>query len=409
MTRSVYDVEAIRADFPILKTRIDGPPLVYLDTGASAQKPRAVIDAMTHMMETDYANVHRGAYALSERSTQIYENARKAVATFVNARQPEEIVFTLNATDAINLVANTFGTAMLKPGQAVLISEMEHHSNIVPWQMLRDAHGTRLLVCPILDDGSLDMDAFERLVQDNVGLVAITQTSNVLGTIPPVRDIIRLAHGVGAKVLLDGCQGIVHGPVDVQALDVDFYAFSAHKLYGPTGLGVLYGKHDVLSALPPWRGGGDMIETVTFERSTWAPPPARFEAGTPPIIQAAGITAAIAYVSALGADAITRHETDLLAYATQSLTDIKGLRLIGTSPQKAAVLSFLVDGTHPHDLGMILGARGVCVRVGHHCAEPLMARLGISGTVRASLGLYTNRADIDALAKGLQSAIALFA
>lgn len=409
MTPRSYDVEKIRSDFPILGTRVDGHPLVYLDTGASAQKPRAVIDAMTHMMEADYANVHRGSYALSERSTHIYEAARKRIATYLNARRPEEIVFTLNATDAINLVANTFGASVLKPGQAVLISQMEHHSNIVPWQMVRDARGVRLLVCPILDDGTLDMDAFERLVQDNVGLVAITQTSNVLGTIPPVDDIIRQAHAVGAKVLLDGCQGIVHGPVDVQALDVDFYVFSAHKLYGPTGLGVLYGKHQLLSALPPWRGGGDMIETVTFERSTWAPPPARFEAGTPPIVQTAGIAAAIDYVSALGAEAIAHHEADILAHATACLSDIKGLRLIGTSPRKAAVLSFLVNGVHPHDLGMILGARGVCVRVGHHCAEPLMNRLGIPGTVRASLGLYTNRDDINALVKGLQSAIALFA
>ncbi|MBE1237686.1 cysteine desulfurase [Phaeovibrio sulfidiphilus] len=408
MSPTAYDVDAVRADFPILSQSWNGRPLVFLDTGASAQKPRAVIDAMTRMMENDYANVHRGSYWLSERSTAVYEGARDTVARFLNAASSDEIVFTLNGTDAINLVANTWGRTNVGPDRAILISEMEHHANIVPWQMLRDATGARLLVCPILDDGSLDMEAYARLLQDNpVALVAITQTSNVLGTVTPAAEIVRLAHEAGARVLLDGCQGIVHGPVDLQALDVDFYVFSAHKLYGPTGLGVLFGKSELLEAMPPWRGGGDMIETVTFEHTTWARPPARFEAGTPAIVEAAGLTAAIEYINALGPDAIRAHESALLAYATEALGEIEGLVLYGRAPEKSAVLSFTIDGIHAHDLGMLLGESGVCVRVGHHCAMPLLKRLGVTATTRASLGCYTNTADIDALVVALKKARSL--
>ncbi|WP_041794512.1 aminotransferase class V-fold PLP-dependent enzyme [Pararhodospirillum photometricum] len=405
-----YDVEAVRADFPVFQLRVHGDkPVIYLDSGASAQKPRAVIDAMTRMMETEYANVHRGTYWLSEQATTAYEASRETVRRFLNAARGEEIVFTMGATDALNLVAQSYGRGVLQPGQAVLISAMEHHSNIVPWQMLRDEKGIALKVCPITDDGALDRDAFARLLTPEVGLVAITQTSNVLGTVTPAADIIRQAHAVGARVLLDGCQGVVHGPVDVQALDVDFYVFSAHKLYGPTGLGVLYAKHELLERMPPWRGGGDMIRSVTFERSEWADPPAKFEAGTPPIVQAVGLAAAIDYVSSLGLPAIARHEADLLSYATQQLCAVPGLRLYGTAPGKVAVLSFTLDGIHPHDMAALLDRQGVCLRVGHHCAQPLMERLGVSATARASLGLYNQRSDIDALVRGLDLVRSFFA
>ncbi|GEO80426.1 aminotransferase class V-fold PLP-dependent enzyme [Pararhodospirillum oryzae] len=405
-----FDVEAARADFPVFQKKVHGSkPIIYLDSGASAQKPRAVIDTMVQMMEGEYANVHRGTYWLSERATVRYEQARETVRRFVNAARPEEIVFTMGATDAINLVAQTHGRAHLGPGDAVLITEMEHHSNIVPWQMLRDEKGVTLKVCPITDEGALDLEAFDRLMTPEVKLVAFTQTSNVLGTVPPARRLIDRAHAQGALVLMDGCQGVVHGGVDVQALDVDFYVFSGHKLYGPTGIGVLYARHALLEAMPPWRGGGDMIASVSFERSEWAAPPAKFEAGTPNIVQAIGLAAAIDYVTGLGQAAIAAHEADLLTYAVQALSSVPGLRLYGTAPGKVAVISFTLDCAHPHDMATVLDQSGVCIRVGHHCAQPLMGRLGVSATARASLGLYNTRADIDALVRGLETVRSFFA
>jgi cysteine desulfurase/selenocysteine lyase len=405
----VFDPEAARDDFPILARLVHGKPLVYLDTGASAQKPRQVLDAMARAQTECYANVHRGAYWLSETATSRFEAARETVRGFVNAGDEREIVFTANATDSINLVAQTWGRANLGPGDAILITELEHHANIVPWQMLRDEKGIELRVAPITDDGALDMAGFERLLDERVKLVAVAHCSNVLGTILPVADIVARAHAVGARVLLDGSQAVVHGPVDVRALDCDFYAFTGHKLYGPTGIGVLFGKLDLLEAMPPWKGGGDMIESVTFEKTTYAAPPARFEAGTPPIVEAIGLAAAVDYVQAIGMAAIAAHEADLLRYAMQQLASVEGLTVHGTAPHKAAVLSFTVDGLHPQDLAMVLDRSGLCLRAGHHCAEPLMRRLGVAGTIRASFGLYNTRSDVDVLTGALEKARNLLA
>jgi cysteine desulfurase/selenocysteine lyase len=399
---TVYDVEAYRADFAVFSKDVRGKPVVYLDSGASAQKPRAVIQRMVDMYEGEYANVHRGAYWLSERSTTLYEEARETVRAFINAGRPEEVVFTMGATDAINLVAMTFGRGLLKEGDEIIVTELEHHSNIVPWQILRDDKGIVLKFAPITDAGELDMPAFEALLTDRTKLVCMAHTSNVLGTILPVEAVIEKAHAVGARVLLDGCQGIVHCPVDVQALDVDFYVFSSHKLYGPTGVGVLFAKYELLEAMPPYRGGGDMIASVTKEKSEWAEPPAKFEAGTPPIVQAVGLAAAIDYVTGIGMEAIAAHEHDLLLYATQKMASVPGLRIIGTAPNKAAVISFTMDCAHPHDMATILDRAGVCIRVGHHCAQPLMDRLGVSATARASFGLYNTRADVDAFVAALE-------
>jgi cysteine desulfurase/selenocysteine lyase len=398
----VYDVDAYRADFPVFSKDIRGKQVVYLDSGASAQKPQVVLDRMMEVYAGEYANVHRGAYWLSERSTTLYEEARETVRAFINAEKAEEVVFTMGATDAINLVAMTFGRGLLTAGDEVIITELEHHSNIVPWQMLRDDKGIVLKFAPITDAGELDMPAFEALLTDKTKLVAMAHTSNVLGTILPVEKVIEKAHAVGARVLLDGCQGIVHCPVDVQALDVDFYVFSSHKLYGPTGVGVLYAKYALLDAMPPFRGGGDMIASVTKEKSEWAEPPAKFEAGTPPIVQAVGLGAAINYVTAIGMDAIAAHEHDLLLYATQRMASVPGLTIHGTAPNKAAVISFTMESAHPHDMATILDRAGVCIRVGHHCAQPLMERLGVSATARASFGLYNTRADVDAFVKALE-------
>ncbi|MBB4265354.1 cysteine desulfurase [Roseospira visakhapatnamensis] len=406
---AVFDPEAARADFPILARTMHGKPLVYLDTGASAQKPRAVLDAMARAHTECYANVHRGAYWLSEEATSRFEAARETVRGFLNAADPREIVFTANATDAINLVAQTWGRTHLGPGDAVLISELEHHANIVPWQMLRDEKGFELRVAPITDDGTLDMAGFARLLDERVKLVAMAHCSNVLGTILPVAEITRRAHAVGARVLLDGSQAVVHGAVDVQAIGCDFYAFTGHKLYGPTGIGVLYGRLDLLESMPPWKGGGDMIESVTFETTTFAPPPARFEAGTPPIVEAVGLAAAIDYVRGHGMEAIAAHEADLLRYAMQRLASVEGLTIHGTAPHKAAVVSFSLTGAHPHDLATLLDRSGLCLRAGHHCAQPLMARLGVTGTIRASFGLYSTRADVDALVGALERARTILA
>lgn len=403
-----FDVEAVRADFPILSRTVHGKPLAYLDTGASAQKPAVVLDVMRRAYEEEYANVHRGAYWLSERSTLAYEAARRKVQGFLNAASEREIILTRGATEAINLVANSYGRAFLKPGDEIILTELEHHSNIVPWQMLRDQLGLVLKVAPVRDDGSLDLDAFSDLLTPRTRLVAVAHVSNVLGTVLPVRDICSRAHAVGAVVLVDGCQGVVHQGVDVQELGCDFYVFSAHKLYGPTGVGVLWGRETLLDRMPPWMGGGDMISSVTFEKSEWASLPAKFEAGTPPIVQAIGLGAAIDYVAGIDRGAVLDHETDLLSFTMEALSDLGGLTVHGTTAGKAGLVAFSTTWAHPHDLATVLDRQGVCVRAGHHCAQPLMARLGVSSTTRASFGLYTNRADIDAFIKALRLARDLF-
>ena len=400
-TAAPFDVESARADFPILSRTVHGKPLAFLDSGASAQKPRAVIDAIARCYEAEYANIHRGVYELSAKSTEAYEGARARVQCFVNARSVSEIVFTKGATEAINLVATSWGGAFLREGDEVVLSALEHHANIVPWQLLRERTGIVLKVVPTNERGDFLLDAYEALVGPRTRLVALTHVSNALGTVTPADEIVRIAHGRGALVLLDGAQGIVHCPVDVQAMDVDFYCFSGHKLYGPSGIGVLYGKEALLAAMPPYQGGGDMIERVTFERTSFAPPPARFEAGTPPIAGAVGLHAALDYVASFDAAAVAAHERDLLTYATERLSAHNDIRLYGTAPGKAAIISFTMDGVHPHDIGTILDRAGVAVRVGHHCAQPLMDHFGIAGTVRASFGLYNTRADVDCLIDGL--------
>lgn len=403
-----YDVESVRADFPIFKETVHGKPLCFLDSGASAQKPKVVIDAMRRQYEAEYANVHRGAYAFSENITAAYEASREKVRAFLNAPSERNIIFTGNTTSAINLVANSFGRGLMKAGDEVIISDMEHHSNIVPWQLLRDAVGVELKVCPITDEGELRMDVLAGMLSERTKLVAITHVSNVLGTVTPVDRIIEMAHAAGARVLLDGSQAVMHMPVDVQALDVDFYVFTGHKLYGPTGIGVLYGKEDVLDAMPPFMGGGDMISTVAYEGSTWAELPAKFEAGTPPIVQAIGLGAAIDYVTGIGLERIGRHEADLLQYATQRLSSIDGLTIYGRAAHKTAVVSFTLGDAHPHDIATIVDREGVCVRAGHHCAEPLMHRFGVTGTTRASMGMYNTRGEIDTLAMALEKVKRIF-
>ncbi|MFQ5954143.1 MAG: cysteine desulfurase [Kiloniellales bacterium] len=403
-----YDVDRLRADFPILGREVRGRPLVFLDSAASAQKPRHVIDTLRSVYESEYANVHRGVYFLSERCTARYEGARDTVRRFLNAAHRHEIIFTRSATEAINLVAASYGRRFLKEGDAVVVSTMEHHSNIVPWQLLRDEKGLELKVAPISDDGEFLLDEFAKLLGPRTKLVAVTHTSNVLGTVTPAREIVRLAHEAGAKVLFDGAQAAVHRPVDVQELDCDFYVFTGHKLYGPSGIGVLYAKEALLEAMPPYQGGGDMISDVSFERSTWAKLPHKFEAGTPAIAQAIGLAAAIDYVSAIGIERIAEHERDLLNYATQHLAAVKGLKVFGTAPNKASVISFTLDGAHPHDIGTVVDRAGVAIRTGHHCALPLMDRLGVPATARASFGLYNTRAEADALAEALEEAVEIF-
>jgi cysteine desulfurase/selenocysteine lyase len=403
-----FDVARIRADFPILAQQVHGKPLVFLDSGASAQKPQVVIDAMSRAYATQYANVHRGIYQLSQLATDAFEAAREAVRRFINAGDLREVIFTRNATEAVNLVANSYGWGMLKAGDEVLISHMEHHANIVPWQLLRDRHGIVLKVAPILDDGSLDMAALAALIGPRTKLVAIAHVSNVLGTVNPVAEIVKLAHAKGARVLIDGSQAVQHMRVDVQALGADFYVFTGHKLYGPTGIGVLYGKADLLEAMPPWQGGGDMILSVTFEKNEWAELPHKFEAGTPAFIEAVGLHAAIDYVESVGLEAIAAHEHDLLEYATVQLKKLNSLRIIGEAPGKSAVISFVLEGIHPHDIGTILDREGIAVRVGQHCAHPLMERFGVGATVRASFGMYNTRAEVDALCAGLKRVMEIF-
>ena len=398
----VLDVARIRADFPILAQKIRGKDLVFLDSAASAQKPRAVIDAMRTAMETQYANVHRGLHWMSERTTDAYEAARDAVAGLMNAPDRSEIVFVRNSTEAINLVAHSFGRHLLAPGQAVLISDMEHHSNIVPWQLLREERGIELRVAPITDAGELDMAAFEAKLEDGkVGLVAITHMSNVLGTCTPAERIAKIAHAHGAKVLFDGSQAIVHRAVDVQAIDADFYAWTGHKLYGPTGIGVLWGRRELLERMPPFLGGGEMISSVSYERSTWAAVPHKFEAGTPAILEGIGLKAAIDYVRAIGYPAIAAHEARLVDHALARLSAIPGLRILGRAQDRGGVVAFALDRAHAHDVATLLDRHGIAVRAGHHCAEPLMHRFGLDSTARASFGIYTTPEEIDALAEAL--------
>jgi cysteine desulfurase/selenocysteine lyase len=397
-----FDVARIREDFPILRQTIRGKPFVYLDSGASAQKPRVVIDAMVQCMETQYANVHRGLHWMSERTTDAYEAARDAVAGLMNARDRSEIVFTNSVTGSLNLVAHSYGRGILKPGQAVVISAMEHHSNIVPWQMLRDSHGIELRVAPIDDAGELDMGAFESLFDDGkVGLVSVTHMSNVLGTVTPAERISRVAHAHGAKVMFDGAQAIVHRRVDVQALDCDFYAWTGHKLYGPTGIGVLWARREILEAMPPFLGGGDMISSVAYEKSTWAEVPHKFEAGTPAIIEGIGLKAAVDYVQSIGYDAMAAHEATLTDHAIARLSAIDGIKIYGRAQDRGGVVSFSLDKAHAHDVATLLDRQGIAVRAGHHCAQPLMQRLGVDSTSRASFGVYTTLEEIDVLADTL--------
>lgn len=407
-----YDVERIRADFPILSRTVHertgkkpqpGKPLVYLDSGASAQKPRHVIDTMTRFLEEDYANIHRGVHFLSQRATDRFEAARDSVAAFLNAYNRDGIVFTRSATEAINLVAFSYARTFLEPGDEIIVSVMEHHANIVPWQLAQMAKGLAIKVVPVDDRGVLDLDAYAKLFGPRTKMVAITHCSNVLGTVTPAKEIVRIAHERGVPVLLDGSQAVVHGTVDVKDIGADFYVFTGHKLYGPTGIGVLCAKPELLKKMPPYQGGGDMIQSVSFSGTTFKEAPARFEAGTPPITEAIGLAAAIDYVEGIGRDAIAAHEHDLLAYATQRLQEIEGLRIVGTAPGKAAIISFVVDGVHPHDLGTVVDQYGVAVRVGQHCAEPLMERMGVGSTARASFAMYNTRAEADALADAVKA------
>ncbi|HEX9808346.1 MAG TPA: cysteine desulfurase [Alphaproteobacteria bacterium] len=403
-----FDAERVRAEFPILARPVRGKPLAFLDSAASAQKPQSVIDAVARVYSEEYANVHRGVYYLSERASTAYEGVRAKVRALINAERDSEIVFTSGTTEGINLVAHSFGRAHLGRGDEVLLTEMEHHSNIVPWQLLRDETGVALKVAPIDDDGVLDMDAFERLLTRRTKLVAVTQVANALGTVTPLKEITARAHAVGAKVLVDGAQGAPHLPTDVREIGCDFYAFSGHKLYGPTGTGALYARADLLAAMPPWKGGGDMIRSVTFAHTDFAEPPHRFEAGTPNIAGIIGMGAAIDWFMGLDRVALEAHEQDLLNYGTAQLAALPGLRMIGTAPDKVAVMGFVLDYVHPHDAGTVLDHEGVAVRAGHHCAQPVMEHFGVAATIRASIGAYSTRADIDALVAGLAKVRELF-
>ena len=403
-----YDLAKIRQDFPILAERPYGKPLVYLDNAASAQKPKAVIARLTHAYEHEYANVHRGLHYLANAATEAYEAARETVRRFLNAASTDEIVFTRSATEAINLVAAAFGQAHIGPGDEIVLSVMEHHSNIVPWHFHRERKGAVLRWIEVDDDGALSMESFEKALTDRTKIVAITQMSNVLGTAPPIKDMIRLAHDRGVKVLVDGSQGAVHLDVDVRALDADFYVVTGHKLYGPTGIGALYGKRELLESLPPFLGGGEMIEEVTRDVVTYNEPPYRFEAGTPPIVQAIGLAAALDYVDGVGRARIRAHEEALSAYAHERLAAINSLRIIGTAPGKGPILSFVMEGAHAHDVATLIDRSGVAVRAGTHCAMPLLQRFGVTSTCRASFALYNTFAEVDALADALERAQKLF-
>lgn len=402
-----YNIDAIRQDFPALHQEINGSPLVYLDNGASTQKPQTVIDSLTQFYSQDYANVHRGIHSLSQRATDQFEAARETVRAFINAKAIEEVIFTSGTTDSINLIAASFGSGFIQSGDRILVSEMEHHSNIVPWQILAERKGAEIKVIPVLDNGELDISNLPNLLTEKTKVVAITQVSNALGTINPIAEITAAAHKVGAKVVLDGAQSIAHMSVDMQALDCDFFVFSGHKIFAPTGIGVLYGKQALLEAMPPYRAGGDMIKTVSFSGTEYNTLPYKFEAGTPHISGAIGLATALDYLRQIGMSNIEAYEHELLAYGTEQMQSIAGLKLIGTANNKAGILSFVVDGAHASDLGTLLDHQGIAIRVGHHCAMPVMEKFGLAATSRASLAMYNNFEDIDRLVFALKRSIAM--
>lgn len=407
-TTAALDVARIRADFPILDRAAQGRPLVYLDSAASAQKPRAVIEAVRAHYETRNANVHRGVHLLSQEASQAYEDARTTAARFLGAAGAAEVVFAHGNTSAINLVARAYGDAHVRQGDHILVSELEHHSNIVPWQQLAIRKGGRVIKIPVTDAGEIDLEAYRQLLSDRTKIVAVSHVSNVLGTIVPVQQMADLAHEAGAVLLVDGAQGAPHLSIDVQQLHCDFYTCSGHKVYGPTGVGLLWGRKDLLDAMPPYEGGGGMIDLVTFEKTTYAKAPARFEAGTPPVEAVVGLAAALDWFKAIDADALQAHEHDLLEYATARLGELPGIRILGTAPRKASVLSFVMEGVHAHDVGTILDTEGVAIRAGHHCAQPLMARYGVSSTARASFCAFNTRDEVDAMIAGLQKVREVF-
>ena len=405
---ATLDVKKIRQDFPMLKNRMNGHPLVYLDNAATTQKPTAVLDRMAQFYKNEYANVHRGVYTFSQESTRLMEEAREKCRRFLGAGSASEIIFTRGATEAINLVAASYGRKVLKKDDEILVSQIEHHANIVPWQRLCEEKGLKLKVIPVNDNGELDMDEFQRLLGPRTYMVAVTQVSNALGTVNPVAEIVKRAHHAGAVVLIDGAQAVPHMKVDVKALDCDFYCFSGHKVYGPTGVGVLYGKKKHLEMMDPYQTGGDMIESVTFEKTTFAKPPAKFEAGTPAIAEIIGLGTAIDYLENRGMDAIAAYEHELLEAATGKLSRIPGLRIIGTAAEKASLISFELDGIHPHDVGTVLNEEGIAVRAGHHCAQPTMKRFGVPATTRASFAFYNTAEEVDALVRGIEKVKKLF-
>ena len=405
---SAFDGNKVRGDFPILNQMVNGNPLVYLDNGATSQKPQSVIDAIVEYYTTTNSNVHRGVHTLSQQATDGYEGARAKIREFINAGDDKEIIFTRNTTEGINLVAHSYGRHNIGAGDDIIVSNMEHHSNIVPWQMLCEKTGANLLVVPIDDTGELVMEEYKKMLSSRTKLVSITHVSNALGTILPAKEIVKLAHAQGAPVLLDGAQAVPHMPVDMQELDCDFYVFSGHKLFGPTGIGILYGKAEYLETMPPFLGGGEMIKSVTFEKTIYADLPYKFEGGTPDIAGAVGLGAAIDYVNNLGFDQITAHEDELLRYGTDALSAISGVRIIGTAPHKAGILSFVMEKAHPHDIGTILDEQGIAVRTGHHCAQPVMQRFQIPATARASMAFYNTKEDIDALVKGIDRVLEVF-
>tara|TARA_B100000676_G_C18071313_1_gene844484 strand:+ start:1347 stop:2600 length:1254 start_codon:yes stop_codon:yes gene_type:complete len=408
VTHPVFDVNVLRQDFPILTEEVYGKPFTYLDSAASAQKPLQVIEAISKVYSTEYSNVHRGVHYMSQKATDAMEEAREKIKSFVNASSIREIIFVRGATEGINLVASSWGRRNLSAGDEIILTMLEHHSNIVPWQLIAEEVGAFLKVVPIDRDGVLDMDTYSNLLSNKTKFVAVTHVSNALGTILPVTELIRLAHERGAKVLVDGCQAAPHMKIDVRALDADFYVLSGHKIYGPSGIGILYGKEKLLEAMPPYQGGGEMIDVVTFDKTTYADLPFKFEAGTPHIAGAIGMGAAVNYITAVGLDNIAAHENDLLKYGTNKLKGIDNLEIVGQAPEKAAILSFNLTGVHPHDVGTILDREGIAVRTGHHCAQPVMDYFDIASTVRASLGLYNNRSDIDALVAALERVKEIF-
>lgn len=408
-TLTAEEVAKIRQDFPVLSEEVYGKPLVYLDNGATTQKPKSVIDRMSRFYAEEYGTVRRGVYKLSEGSTKLFDDARQQVAQFLNAPSASEIIFTKGTTESINLVASSFGRTFVNAGDEIIISAIEHHANIVPWQQVCVEKGATLKIIPVLDNGELDLVAYDNLLSDKTKLVALNHVSNALGTINPVKQIIQAAHARNIPVLVDGAQSVPHMKVDVQELDCDFYAFSGHKIYGPTGIGVLYGKMKHLEAMPPYQCGGDMIHTVTFEKTTFAKPPAKFEAGTPPIAEVIGLSSALTYLHYIGMDRIAAYEHELLTYATEELGKIPQVKIIGTAKEKGAIISFVIDGVHPHDIGTILDREGIAIRAGHHCAQPTMDRFKVPATARASFSFYNTKAEVDALFTAIQKVIALFA